>query len=87
MLKETPKLKAMDLIGKVLVQTKDGQDLYKAKIVSAVRNGEAYGLVPNYEMEIVRDIDGASTKIQSDMMFQKIENGTVRFDNISKENG
>ena len=80
MLKETKELKANDLLGKVLIQSKDGEDLYRVKIISATRNGEAYGFVPNYDMEIVRETDGASTKIQSDMMFQKIETGTVRFE-------
>lgn len=78
MVEENQKLKESDLIGLVLMQMKDGQDLYQVKVITAVRNGRAYGYVPNFECEIVRETDGKSAIIQSKTMFDKIRAGTVR---------
>jgi hypothetical protein len=87
MLKEDQNLKATDLLGKVLVQMKDGQDLYRVKIIDVKRNGRAFGYVPNYEIEIVRETDGKTAVMQSKMMFSKIEAGTVRFDKEFRNKG
>lgn len=80
MLKESQFLKEKDLLGKVVVMMKDGQDLYRGKIVMAEYDISNSRRFPNFKLEIVRENDGNSSWILSSQLFRAIEAGAVRWE-------
>ena len=80
MVEESQSMKEYNFLGKVIVQMKDGKPLHRAKILNARHVGRSHGHIPEFDLHIIRDVDGKESTIKSSKLFTCIRAGTVEWE-------